>query len=224
MTELLSKSAIHEQPMRPLIRGYIHQTALIIAIFACTILIIRSNGPHALLASLIYSVSLVGMYCASTLYHVPTWSRKYYLIMRRIDHAAIFVLIAGSATPMCLLALYGTVGWQLLSMFWVAAFIGIIMATMWTNGPKWIRALFYVVVGWIGVIYFPEIKSALDKTNFHLLVAGGIVYTVGALIYAFKRPNPFPHIFGYHEIFHVFVVFASAFHFWMNYNLGTQYY
>lgn len=222
MTKKISEAASSEHPtIRPLIRGYIHQAAFIIAIFACAILVYRSHGSQALLASLIYSTSLVGLYGISTFYHVHTWSRKNYLIMRRLDHAAIFVLIAGSATPICLLKLTGTAGWQLLSIFWLTAFIGVFMTTIWTHVPKWIRALFYVVMGWIGVIYFPEIKSALDTTNFHLLVAGGIVYTMGALVYAFKRPNPFPHIFGYHEIFHVFVVIASALHFYMNYNLIT---
>jgi len=222
MTNLLTESISYKQPtMKPLTRGYIHQAAFFIAICACTILVIRSHGSYALLASLIYSASLIGMYGVSALYHVPTWSHKYYLIMRRIDHAAIFVLIAGSATPICLLKLHGAAGWQLLSIFWVVACTGMFMATIWTHGPKWIRALMYVAMGWIGVIYFPEIKSALDATNFHLLVTGGIVYTVGALVYAFKRPNPFPRVFGYHEIFHVFVVFASAFHFCLNYNLIT---
>lgn len=161
------------------------------------------------------------MYGISTLYHLPTWSRKNYLILRRIDHAAIFLLIAGSATPVCLLKLQGTVGLHLLTIFWVAAFIGMLMAIVWTHEPKWVRASLYIAIGWIGVLYFPEIKAALDPTNFYLLVSGGIIYTVGALVYAFKRPNPFPQVFGYHEIFHVFVVLASAFHFCTNYNVTT---
>lgn len=222
MTNLLSESTSYKQStVKPLIRGHIHQVAFYIAICACTILVIRSHGPQSLLASLIYSASLVGMYGVSTLYHVPTWSRKYYLIMRRIDHAAIFILIAGTATPICLLRLHEAARWQLLSIFWVAAFTGMFMAIIWPHGPKWIRSLLYVVVGWIGVIYFHEIKAALGTTNFNLLLTGGIIYTVGALVYAFKRPNPFPLVFGYHEIFHVFVVFASAFHFCLNYNLST---
>lgn len=218
---VLEPSAVKDKILRPLSRGYIHLAAFFIAICACIILISRSSGPQALLASIIYSASLIGMYGISALYHVPTWNRKYYLIMRRLDHSAIFVLIAGTATPICLLKLPVAAGWQLLSIFWLAAFTGMFMTVIWIHAPKWTRALFYVVMGWIGVIYFPELKSALDAGNFYLLVTGGIVYTAGAFVYAFKKPNPFPHIFGYHEIFHVFVVFASAFHFWMNYNLCT---
>ncbi len=161
------------------------------------------------------------MYAASALYHVPTWSRKYYMIMRRIDHAAIFVLIAGTTTPICLLRLQGAAAWHLLLIIWGLAFTGIFMAAVWTHGPKWVRSLFYVGMGWIGVIYFPELKSALNATNFHLLVAGGIIYTVGAMVYALKKPDPFPRVFGYHEIFHVFVVIASACHFCLNYSLIT---
>jgi hemolysin III len=222
MTNLISETISCKQPtMRPLVRGYIHQAAFFIAICACAVLVIHHQGSRSLLASLIYSVSLIGMYGISALYHIPTWSPKYYKIMRRIDHAAIFALIAGSATPICLLTLPSTAGWRLLAIFWVVAFTGMFMATVWTHGPKWIRALFYVAMGWIGVLYFPELKSALNAQNFHLLVAGGIIYTVGALIYAFKKPNPFPRVFGYHEIFHVFVVVASACHFCLNYNLIT---
>jgi hemolysin III len=207
--------------MKPLARGYIHLAAFFITICACTILVLYSNGACAIFASIIYSVSLIGQYGVSALYHTRMWSRQKYLLLRRIDHAAIFILIAGTATPICLLKLKNTSGLQLLSIFWLVAIIGMLMTTTWTHVPKWARSLLYLTMGWIGILYFPEIKSSLDTTNIQLLVIGGVTYTLGALIYAFKWPDPFPRVFGYHEVFHVLVVLGSGFHFYLNYNIAT---
>jgi hemolysin III len=207
--------------MKPLARGYIHLAAFFITICACTILVLYSNGACAIFASIIYSVSLIGQYGVSALYHTRMWSRQKYLLLRRIDHAAIFILIAGTATPICLLKLKNTSGLQLLSIFWLVAIIGMLMTTTWTHVPKWARSLLYLTRGWIGILYFPEIKSSLDTTNIQLLVIGGVTYTLGALIYAFKWPDPFPRVFGYHEVFHVLVVLGSGFHFYLNYNIAT---
>ncbi|MBL7479535.1 PAQR family membrane homeostasis protein TrhA [Legionella bononiensis] len=207
--------------MKPIARGYLHLVAFFITLCACTLLIISSNGAYAIFASVIYSVTLIGQYGVSALYHTRMWSREKYLVLRRIDHAAIFVLIAGSATPMCLLKLKSPFGLHLISTLWIVAIIGMIMTTRWTHVPKWVRASLYVAMGWIGVLYFPEIKSSLDPTNIQLLILGGLSYTLGAMIYAFKWPDPFPSVFGYHEIFHVFVVLGSSFHFWLNYNIAS---
>ncbi|HAT2159612.1 TPA: hemolysin III [Legionella pneumophila] len=207
--------------MKPLARGYIHLAAFFITLCACTILIIYSNGAWAIFASVIYSISLIGQYGVSALYHTRMWSRQKYLLLRRIDHAAIFVLIAGTATPICLLKLKYASGFQLLSILWLVAIIGMVMTTMWTNVPKWVRSLLYVAMGWVGILYFPEIKTSLDTTNIQLLVIGGVTYTLGAMIYAFKWPDPFPSVFGYHEVFHVLVVLGSGFHFCLNYNIAT---
>ncbi|WP_454785721.1 PAQR family membrane homeostasis protein TrhA [Legionella sp. WA2024007413] len=207
--------------MRPLARGYIHLAAFFITLYACTILILYSNGVYAIYASIIYSGSLIGQYGVSALYHTRLWSRQKYLLLRRIDHAAIFVLIAGTATPICLLKLNKASGLHLLSILWLVALFGMLITTLWPHVPKWFRAFLYIIMGWIGVLYFPEIKSSLDPTNIQLLVIGGVTYTLGALIYAFKWPDPFPRIFGYHEVFHVFVVLGSSLHFWLNYNIAT---
>ncbi|WP_133137931.1 PAQR family membrane homeostasis protein TrhA [Legionella rowbothamii] len=207
--------------MKPLARGHIHRVAFFLILYLCTYLMIYSNGPRAFVASLIYSGSLIMQYGVSSLYHCYIWSRKKYLLLRRIDHAAIFVLIAGSATPICLLKLKPAIGLQLLSTLWLIAVIGMLMTTLWPHLPKWTRALLYVVMGWIGVFYYAEIQSSLNVINLHLLVLGGIAYTLGALIYALKWPDPFPTLFGYHEIFHALVVLGSGFHFALNYNIAT---
>jgi hemolysin III len=205
--------------MKPLIRGHIHQIAFYISLCACAFLLTQSYGSRAFTSVFIYCLSLAGLFGISALYHCPMWSRKSYLFLRRVDHAAIFALIAGTATPICLVALNNEIGHRLLWMMWIAAGMGMLMAMFWTHGPKWFRSIFYVIAGWLAILYFSEITSAIGMENMWLLVAGGIVYTIGALVYAFKWPDPIPHIFGYHEIFHLFVVIASGLHFWVIYRL-----
>ena len=207
--------------MKPLMRGYIHQAAFFIALVACSLLIFKSHGPHALVSSIIYSLSLTGLYGISALYHCPMWSPRTYSLMKSIDHAAIFVLIAGSATPICLMGLKGELGLRCLSIIWILAIFGMIMAIFWDRQSKWFRAMLYVITGWIALPYLPQIKSALGTADLQLLLAGGVIYTLGALVYACKRPDPLPHVFGYHEIFHTLVVIASGFHFRVIYGLVT---
>jgi hemolysin III len=205
--------------MKPLMRGYLHQAAFFSVLIACTLLISHSHGTRAEVANIIYSITLVGLYAISALYHSPLWGHHAYAIMRRIDHSAIFALIAGSATPICVLGLKGKVGQELLTLIWAFAIVGMVITLFWTHAPKWIRAILYLITGWLAAPYFPDIAAALGQTNIQLLIIGGIIYTVGALIYAFKWPNPFPRVFGYHEIFHAFVIIASGFHFAVIYRL-----
>lgn len=205
--------------MKPLLRGYIHQVGFVIALGACSLLIAHSHGTRALASNMVYSFSLIGLYGVSALYHTPLWGRRAYALMRCIDHAAIFGLIAGSATPICLLGIKGELGFELVCLIWGVAILGMLIAVFWSRGPKWVRALLYVSAGWLAFPYLPQIESSLGTTNLWLLLAGGITYTLGAIVYACKRPDPIPHIFGYHELFHLLVVIASGFHFVIIYNL-----
>jgi len=207
--------------MKPLTRGYIHQVVFYVAICACAILITHSRGTLALISNIIYSITLIGLYGISALYHCIMWDRRTYLLLRSIDHAAIFALIAGSATPICLLGLKSESSLRFLAIMWVIAATGMILAIFWTQRPKWTRSFFYVAMGWLAIFYLPEIKSSLGVADMELLLIGGITYSVGALIYASKRPDPFPKIFGYHEIFHVLVVIASVLYFKVIYGLTT---
>ncbi len=205
--------------MKPLARGYIHQFAFFVAFGACGLLISQSHGVRALVSTTVYSLTLILLYGTSALYHRPNWSHRHYLIMRRFDHSAIFALIAGSATPICLLGLKGESGIELLITLWGVAIMGMLIAIHWVAAPKWARAFLYILIGWLALPYLPEIKFSVGAANFWFLFMGGVIYTVGAFIYAFKWPDPFPKIFGYHEIFHLFIVVASAFHFRVIYNL-----
>lgn len=207
--------------MKPLMRGYIPQAAFIMSLCACTILISQSHGVRALSSAIIYSLTLTLLFGVSTLYHRPMWSRRNYLLIKRIDHAAIFALIAGTATPICILGLKDEGGLRLLTLLWSIAMIGMLLSIFWVHAPKWARTLLYVAIGWLALPYLPRMQSALGLTDMRLLLIGGIVYTVGALVYAFKWPNPLPQVFGYHEIFHIFIVIASGFHFKVIYMLAT---
>jgi hemolysin III len=208
--------------MKPLARGYIPQIAFVISLCACYKLINQSDNTNALIANFIYSFTLVSMYGISALYHTPMWDHRMYHLLRRIDHATIFTLIAGTATPLCMLGLKNGLGTRLLCIFWGFAAVGMFWTMVWTHGPKWLRAIFYVALGWIAVPYLSEFNTFLGWGNVELLLIGGVIYTVGALVYASRWPNPFPHVFGYHEIFHLFVFIASYLHFAVIYNLTSQ--
>jgi hemolysin III len=202
-----------EHHPKPLLRGHFHQAAFFIAVGACTMLVFQAHDFRARCVALVYSLSLTGLLGVSALYHRVQWNEPSRLLMRRLDHAAIFVLIAGTVTPISVLALSPESGIKLLSLTWGAALIGILIALFWTRPPKWASVVFYVAVGWLGIPFFSELGRALSPRNVALLLTGGITYTIGALIYAFKRPNPNPRVFGYHEIFHIFVVVAALLHF-----------
>lgn len=162
------------------------------------------------------------MYGVCALYNLRIWSRRKYLIIKHIDHSAIFALIAGTATPICVLVLNSESGYRLLAVLWGIAILGMLLALFWAQSPKWIRALLYVVLGWLFIPYYSEFKFGMSFVEFQFLLAGGIFYTLGALVYALKRPNPFPEVLGYYEVFHLFIFIGSIFHFLVIYNLTIQ--
>lgn len=198
---------------KPLLRGHSHQAAFFVAIGACAMLISKAHDSRNLLAAIIYSLSLCGLFGISALYHRPTWSPKPRMWMRRLDHAAIYILIAGTSTPICLLSLDPLVGKKLLQLVWGAALFGIFQSLFWVQAPKWVSSILYVTVGGLIFPYRAELKAALRESDLWLIYSGGIVYVLGAITYALKRPNPNPKIFGYHEIFHLLVVAGALLHF-----------
>lgn len=199
--------------VKPLLRGHFHQAAFFYALGACTLLIVQSSGVRQLIAAVIYSISLCGMFGVSALYHRKNWQPEARMWMKRLDHCAIFVLIAGTGTPISMLAIADTGGRTLLAIIWIAAIVGVLQSLFWIKAPKWISALLYIVMGWLAVPYVKEMSTALGSANIALILTGGVVYTLGAVIYALKRPNPSPKYFGYHEIFHILVIVAAILHF-----------
>ncbi len=166
----------------------------------------------SVIAFLIFGISLLLLYGASTIYHTLRISEKGTAFLRRVDHMMIFVLIAGTYTPVCLIPLRGKWGWTLLICVWTFAIAGILLKIFWLNAPRWFSTLLYVVMGWLVLIAFVPLEKAIPISGIVLLAAGGIVYTIGAVIYAVKWSKLKLKYFGFHEIFHLFVMGGSALH------------
>ena len=148
----------------------------------------------------------------SAIYHRPTWSERVRRVLRRVDHSAIFLLIAGTYTPFAFL-LENRAGWVMLGVVWAGALFGIVLSIAWVGAPKVLVAAVCVLLGWAALPILPALKAALGTGAVVLLAAGGIVYSLGAVVYALRRPDPFPQVFGYHEVFHALVIIAAGCHF-----------
>ncbi|WP_347356772.1 hemolysin III family protein [Bdellovibrio sp.] len=198
--------------VKPFLRGHFHQGAFYFALGACAMLIAGCKTSLEFVAMTIYSVGLVTLFGVSSLYHRINWKENSRLWMKRMDHAAIFIMIAATGTPLGLLALKDS-GQKFLIVIWVAAFLGVIQSLFWVKAPKWLSAVLYVAMGWLASPYISEIKAAVGFPSLILILIGGLVYTLGAVIYAVKKPNPWPKTFGYHEIFHILTIVAATLHF-----------
>jgi hemolysin III len=200
--------------VKPRLRGVSHQWAFFASLVLGATLIVLAKTPRATLAVGIYAVSLSGLLGTSALYHRVDWKRpSVRLWMRRLDHSMIFFLIAGTYTPFALLVLHGPLASAILVVVWIGAIAGAIVEMVWIHHPKWVAALIYISLGWVAAVAFPELWSAIGVAGTLLVAAGGLLYTAGAVVYATQRPNPNPAIFGYHEVFHLFVIAAAIAHF-----------
>ena len=196
-----------------------HFTAMILAAAAAVPLLIkgsRSPAQFHLAALAVFILSMVGLYAASTIYHTLDISPKVNRLLRKIDHMMIFVLIAGTYTPVCLIVLGDETGWFLLGLVWIIAFLGILINAFWITCPKWFSSMVYIAMGWVCVLAFSKILTALPREGFIWLLAGGIIYTLGGIIYALKLPV-FNSRHRYFEIFHLFVMGGSLCHYMMMY-------
>jgi hemolysin III len=197
-------------PVTPRLRGVLHQWAFMAAVAAGTVLVVLADGLRERLAVWVYAVALAAMLGASALYHRFPWrTAAARLWARRVDHAMIFVFIAGTYTPFALLAFTGALQVAMLATVWGAAALGLALELAWIDSPRWLSALAYLGVGWVGVIAVPEVFSQGVAVGV-LVAIGGALYTAGAVAYATTWPNPFPATFGFHEIFHVLVVAAAV--------------
>jgi hemolysin III len=200
--------------VKPKLRGVSHEWAFFISLFLGAGLIIAAKTPKATLAVAIYAVSLSALLGTSALYHRVNWKRpSVRRWMRRLDHSMIFFLIAGTYTPFALLVLSGPLSDAILVIVWIGAIAGALVEMVWIEHPKWVAALIYLSLGWVAVVAFPQLWNDMGVTGTLLVAAGGLLYTAGAVVYAIQRPNPNPGVFGYHEIFHAFVIAAAAAHF-----------
>ncbi len=196
--------------VKPKLRGVSHQLAFFTALLAGGLVVSQAARPIDRLAGSIHTVCLAAMFGVSALYHRPTWTPAARQRMRRLDHAAIFLLIAGTYTPFCLLGVGGDAAGRLLVAVWATALVGMIKAVFWPHSPKWITALTYIAVGWVGLFFVDEIFGSVGIAGTILMWSGAAFYSLGALVYALRRPDPVPAVFGYHEIFHALVIVASV--------------
>ncbi len=196
---------------KPLLRGVSHELAAYAAAAAGIGLVLAAPSMRARAAAGVYGASLLALFAVSALYHRPSWDPRARLFWRRLDHSAIFFLIAGTYTPFCLL-LGGRTGNVLLAVIWVGAAAGVVQAVGWPTAPKPLVAAVYVALGWVVVPVLPALRLHLGPGALGLLAAGGIAYSLGAVVYALRRPDPFPRVFGYHEVFHALVILAAALH------------
>jgi hemolysin III len=201
------------QPVKPRLRGRLHQIAFFVAVPAGVALVAAAPTARTRVATLVYALSLAGLYGTSAAYHRLPWSPRARQWMKRLDHSMIFLLIAGTYTPFALLVLEPPWSWVILGLVWIGAVTGIVLKMARIDGFVAIGATLYVSLGWLAVVTMPQILKGLEGWATVLLLVGGILYTTGAIVLARKRPDPAPATFGYHEIFHSFVVGGSACHY-----------
>jgi hemolysin III len=199
--------------VKPRLRGVFHHYAFYVAVAAGIVLVAVSDSGRELVATWIYATALAAMFGVSALYHRIDWrSTRVRQWMRRLDHSTILLLIAGTYTPFAVLAFDGAVATVILVAVWLGAAAGLVLNLAWIDAPKWLATTVFLVLGWVGVVAVPELFS-VGVAPAVLVIVGGGLYTLGALAYALKRPNPVPAVFGYHEIFHLFVIGAAVVHF-----------
>jgi hemolysin III len=201
-----------EEP-RPLLRGWFHLCAAVAAVIGLIALVLLADSAEAYAGGSIFAASLIALYATSATYHTITWGRRMHAFLKRLDHSMIFVLIAGTYTPICLIAASTAWGITILAVVWSIALAGIVLKVCWPDAPRWLSVLLYVSAGWLGVIAAVPLTDWLAWAPIGLLVLGGVLYTIGGIIYAARRPDPWPRVFGYHEVFHLLVIAGSALHF-----------
>lgn len=214
------------EKLRDPISGLTHFIGAILAVVGLILLIYKSVDPvkpwHLVTFS-VFGAGLILLYTSSTLYHWLPFSEKGIQRMRRLDHMMIFILIAATYTPICLIPMRGPWGWSLFGSIWGLATLGIFLKFFWLQAPRWFSTMIYILMGWLVVVGIWPLIQALKLGGFMWVLIGGLFYTVGAIIYALKKPDPWPNIFGFHEIFHIFVMLGSFSHFWVMYRYVARF-
>ena len=196
--------------VKPRLRGLSHAAAFVIALPLGVALIVEAETSLERIAAVVFAVSVVAMFGASGLYNLPNWSEGRRRWLRRVDHAGIYGLIAGTYTPFGLLVLRGNWRPVVLGIVWSGALAAVVLKFVWVEAPKWLSAVIGIALGWVGIVVFPQLLDRIGVGGSLLVLAGGLAYTAGALVYALRRPDPLPTVFGYHEVFHALVIVAVA--------------
>jgi hemolysin III len=200
---------------KPKMRGWLHQyaffVALVCGIVLCSVAATRP-GVAPLVTCLIYSLTVCGLFGISALYHRRIWSERGYQVIRRMDHAMIFIFIAGTYTPFSVLLLRPGKAAAFLGLVWAGAAGGAALKVIWPDLPRWVGAPMYLALGWVAIAILPDIMRSGGVVDLVLLAGGGLAYSVGAVFYALRRPNPWPTVFGHHEFFHACTLVAALMH------------
>ncbi len=208
-----SRTLVVDQVDKPLLRGWMHLVCFFLAIPAATLVVALASSPRGRVGALVYAAGLVALFGVSGSYHRGRWSATKRRLMQRLDHGTIFVMIAGSYTPLCLLVLRGWVAWTMLAVAWLMAGLGFALAFVSNPTTRIMRGALYIVMGWTSVIAAPQLLRNLSLAELTLIAVGGVLFTVGSIFLLTRWPDPFPRVFGYHEVWHALVVAAVACHF-----------
>lgn len=207
--------------VKPKLRGWMHLATAPLTLAGGIVLVILSPDATTRWGSALFSASALVLFTVSAVYHTGSWSPRVWAFLRRFDHANIFVLIAGSYTPLTLILLEGTQRTMLLTTIWACALLGVLFRVFWTDAPRWLHTPIYIAMGWVAVVFLPDFARGayerlggdLGTTVMVLIAAGGALYTLGGVVYGFQRPNPWPRWFGFHEVFHTFTILAFVTHY-----------
>ena len=201
------------EPAKPRLRGRSHEYSFVVALTLAPIMIVAAPGIVPRFVMAVYVAAIAGLFGISALYHRVDWAPRARARMKRLDHSMIFLAIAGTYTPIAVYSLSPGVAKVVLLAVWSGAIGGIVVRNVWPNAPKPLAAAPYVLVGWVALFVLADMWRSLGVAGFTLVAVGGLLYTAGAVIYAFRRPDPWPHTFGYHEIFHLLVIAGAALHY-----------
>jgi hemolysin III len=207
--------------VKPKLRGWIHLATAPLALAGGIVLVLLSPDATTRWGSALFSASALVLFTVSAVYHTGSWSPRVWAFLRRFDHANIFVLIAGSYTPLTLILLEGTQRTVLLSTIWTTAILGVLFRVFWTDAPRWLYTPIYIAMGWVAIVFLPDFAQGASErlggnigTAVMVLIAtGGALYTLGGVVYGFRRPDPWPRWFGFHEVFHTFTILAFVTHY-----------
>lgn len=202
-----------EGVIKPSLRGWIHLGVTPLAIAAAIVLISLAPSSHNRLAAIAFGITSVLLFATSATFHRGSWGPRTYEVLRRMDHANIFLIIAGSYTPFAMTLLPREAGIELLWIAWAGAIMGLLFRVFWLSAPRWLYTPIYVALGWVAVFYFPDLLRGGGPAVVTLIVVGGVLYTIGAVVYGVKKPDPSPKHFGFHEVFHVLTVAAYVCHY-----------
>jgi len=198
---------------KPLLRGWMHLVCFFLAIPAAITVVALAQSDRGRVGALVYAVGLVALFGVSGTYHRVNWSAAKRLWMQKLDHGTIFVMIAGSYTPVCLVVLQGWVAWTMLAIAWAGAAAGFVLSFTGGRVSRVLRGALYIALGWASLVAAPQMLSFMSAVELVLLAMGGVLFTVGSVFLLTNWPDPFPHVFGYHEVWHLLVVAAVGCHF-----------